>query len=126
MALRNNLALADNAYENTRPEVGRAVSRHDRHRAWARVAAQADVRSITHHQLCSLADDLCRHGAISLDDYVLLASAPPWLFDRKRDYLRLWQKRLAAQESKCHGAEIQRRIWRVLDILNYWVSLRAA
>jgi hypothetical protein len=61
-----------------------------------------------------------------MDDFVLLASTPPWLFDRKRDYLQLWQKRLEAQEPNNHGAEIRRRIWRILDILNYWISLRAA
>jgi len=60
-----------------------------------------------------------------MDDYVLLASAPPWVFDRKRDYLRLWQTRLAVHKSKPDSTEMQRRIWRVLDILNYWISLRA-
>ena len=125
MSLQGNLAIAPGANEDTAHIAGRGHSRHDRHRAWARVAARADIRSITHRQLCALADDLRLNGAISVDDYTLLASTPPWLFDRQRDYLRLWQTRLAVQKSKRHSAEMQRRIWRLLDILNYWISLRA-
>ncbi len=125
MPFRGNLAVAFEQPVEAGWENEREPTRHDRHRAWARVVPQADVRSITHRKLCELAGELRTHRAITDADYAALTSTPPWLFDRQRDYLRLWQTRLAVKRSKKCPAHEKERIWRVLDILNYWTSLRA-